>query len=390
LTTYYVNGNSGAGGSDSNDGLAVTLGGGHGPWLTIDHAATVAAAGDITNIVAIAGNATTWPTSGFDYLVGGGTSFLSPANGDTSSGYITWQGYGGIPTIASNGLIWYNASYQQLINLSFTATGTSNAYAGMINGGTYRLSGCLINNNGYDISGLRSNNVSTIAGSVFYGGSTSPAGGASAELLVLGGGNTNRVVGSAFVFGRYAGIYMAGYSLTLSNCLIAGNLGTGATLAPTSDIGVQVLSCTFDGNGADALDLVVTAGDDPATVLNNIFSNNASGYGLSFNNASPINSGPNVDYNNFYNNLTNRNNVSAGPNDLTANPTYAGASGGIGSRDWTPTNTALKSALATVFAGTGTSSYGYRGAVQPNSGGGGTTTYVINQTINRYVHEESY
>ena len=50
---YYVNSSSG---SDSNDGLAPTTGGGHGPWMTISHADTSLVLGPIgTNVNVAAG-----------------------------------------------------------------------------------------------------------------------------------------------------------------------------------------------------------------------------------------------------------------------------------------------------------------------------------------------
>jgi hypothetical protein len=39
-----------AGASDGNDGLAATTGGGHGPWLTLGHAAGAAKAGDVVHV----------------------------------------------------------------------------------------------------------------------------------------------------------------------------------------------------------------------------------------------------------------------------------------------------------------------------------------------------
>ena len=78
-TNYYVNNNSSAGGSDSNDGLAPTSGGGHGPWLTLQHADSAnVGAGNCINAVA---SATTYAAVTINH--GGSTA--------TPSGYLVWR-----------------------------------------------------------------------------------------------------------------------------------------------------------------------------------------------------------------------------------------------------------------------------------------------------------
>src|SRR5580704_10510414 len=77
LTNYYVSSLSGA--SDSNDGLAASVGGGHGPWATLTHAASVnVGAGSCINGV----SGSSWAT---------GPSITHGGNASTSTGFVVWR-----------------------------------------------------------------------------------------------------------------------------------------------------------------------------------------------------------------------------------------------------------------------------------------------------------
>ncbi len=77
-SAYYV---SASGGSDSNDGLAPTVGGGHGPWATIGHADSALALGAGGTHIYVTGNFTL-------------TSSVITGSSGTSSARIIWDGQG--------------------------------------------------------------------------------------------------------------------------------------------------------------------------------------------------------------------------------------------------------------------------------------------------------
>lgn len=119
---YYVNGSTG---SNSNDGLAATTGGGHGPWLTIQKAATSLTLGAAGTAVNVADSTYTGPIN---------MNFT----GGTAARPIIFQStnqYGAVITSASGGAFTVGSSiikptYVTIKN--FAVTGTSNLCYGIV------------------------------------------------------------------------------------------------------------------------------------------------------------------------------------------------------------------------------------------------------------------
>ncbi len=370
MTTYYLS----PAGNDSNSGTGRGSG---SAWQTISHAAGVVAAGDTVKILGVAGDAASYPTSSLDYTI---PSFIFPMTaGDTTSGYIRWVAdeTGPMPTISCPGLTFHSPSYNTFEGLYLVATGNSlGGYGIILAGGPLVMRGCVVN------AGNQSGQVGVswqygeISGSEFYGGSMSPSQDSGSHLIVSAGYNSH-VAGNYVHHSRDCGIYDSPSGTLARNNIISACAGDGIRSANTGIVISLLDGNTVNGNGGHGLSITGTAGVASVVAINNILTSNG-GYGLSVSDGS---TGTNdarkrlCDYNWFgsggaANTSGSRANISAGAHDLSGDPQY------VGGGDWTPTNALVKAAFPASFSGTGTTNYGWIGAVQPDgSGGGGGPTY---------------
>jgi hypothetical protein len=374
VTTYYLD-------PSGNDGNAGTSPGSGGAWLTFAHAATVLAAGDTVLVKGVAGNAASFPTSSLDYA---STGNISPSNhGDTTSGWIKWvrDPSGPVPTIGAPGL-WMNVDfigYHWFEGLYVVQTGTTYNTYGTINsqGPQLAVRNCMFNTaNNAGAVGVKIAQ-GEVTGTVFYGGTNSPAFNSGSHLLAVAGEYGTLVQGNTFLYSLDRAISASGDGgpWVLGN-LIFGCQGDAVVLSATrSDIPFGIIGNTIDSGAANAITLSQTAGASHGWIANNILSNHTGSgkYGINVTDGS---AGTNdarkrlCDYNCLYNNTANYNNISAGAHDLVVNPSYANPGS-----DWTPTNAALKAAFPGQFAGTSSTSHGWIGAVQPAGGAAGMLVF---------------
>lgn len=199
---------------------------------------------------------------------------------------------------------------------------------------------------------------------------------------------------------------------TFLNCRFSSNTNSGIRSSAGNVVGaICVRRCIFDGNGASGLALAGSANDTYADVCDNVFYNNttaginqltgkvlatirnnifdSNGTAILAQSGSSGLSGFAAN-NAFYNNTTNRTNFTVGSaSDITLS---ASALTAPGSNDFSLNNTsgAGASCRAAGFPGallSGGTGYADVGALQHQDAGGGTTIYVVNQNITRFVEE---
>jgi hypothetical protein len=345
MATYYVNSSTG---SDSNTGLT-----GH-PWATFGKAALNVSAGDTVIVDTIAGNASSYPTTGCDYTE---TTYYVPASGNTSSGPITWIGTGGMPTISVSGLLLADFTYHVFKNLYFVTTSNTNGpnwgLMGPSSGSDHTVAiwcNCVFNmNSKTQVCAIATDSnpgmFIGVYGCTFYGGASSTPTRNAGTYFIRYQGYSSDFFGNQFLYGADVAIYDAG-TATGANYIgnqFVGCAGDAVYTAPANyNVSVTVNGNTFDSNLGHALNINV--GDAVRiTIVNNIFSNQTGSgkYAINYQTqtANYVAALTVADYNCYYNNTNDlTSNLGYGAHDLAAtNPSYT--------TGLTPTNSALQAAL---------------------------------------------
>ena len=300
-----------------------------GAYLHAAPLATPLAAGHTINI---RGSGSNDPSIGSpDYSHGAG--YWTFPSGDLTSGSIKFVGYNGRPCIGTSFLFLYEVQRWSISNIKFFSENTSYATYGIIYGNS-SVESCKFDQNGYDGSLLRV--TFSINNEFVNTGST-----ASGSEICLRGYTSIVAVGNYFsnIRGSGIGADSTAYSFTLINNIISGCRGTGGAgiiISSVSDANYAFIisNNTIDGGSGDGIKLNNSDAVSLFSVLNNIISNHTGGGKYGFNisvNTTALNdkiSGKTKNYNNYYNNTSNYNNISAGANDTTLDPTYANSGSG--------------------------------------------------------------
>jgi hypothetical protein len=300
------------------------------------------------NFVYILGSGTPNPASyTYDYTLSG----IAPASGNATAGSITFAndpatpGYkaapdttGGMPCILiSTGYLLYNLAYIKIVGLWLVSGGGTTDMLGQSGGGSFvdnTVFGCVLDQNGYDVTG-----VSLCLGSAIIG----------CEIF------SSVTPGSSGAYPAIAGVFAGNAGLTIIGCNVHDTVGPGIyTSQPTIvsstivakcrgygiygyDGGVNyyplsICNCTIDGNAGNGIEITTQGVLSSAIVLNNILSNHtqAGTYGLTVDAGTTAQNNAVkgfVDFNTFYNNTTDVNAISYGPHDTHggSNP-YVGQS----------------------------------------------------------------
>ncbi|HEV2674171.1 MAG TPA: right-handed parallel beta-helix repeat-containing protein [Aliidongia sp.] len=299
------------------------------PWV---NPLAVAVAG---NQIGVRGSGSRFPTTD-DYAK---TGFQQGPYGNTTNGNVRYFGENGRPRMASDGLQFYTASFISFTSIYFSSNGTNYASPyGMLSIasaaplGTCYLNDCTIDQNGYDIIGcsgswqqLGCEVTSTVAprgGSTLYGIDTGPFG---AQIQWC---NIHDTVGHGVRMLNRLGNHV-------SDSIIAKCRGDGLTLdssVQNTDTGsCAIQNVTIDANTGNGILIDGPNALQEVAVFNcHITNHTGSGkYGLtcSFGTLTSNDALKGyVDRNNFFGNTTDRNTISAGPNDTAYDPQYAAQS----------------------------------------------------------------
>jgi len=349
-----------------------------GSGLPTPAIASPLAAGHTVNIRGSGGLDAALTTIDYDYSAG---YWAFPA-GNTTVGSITFVGYNGRPNIRTNGLWANGASFTNyyLIKM-FPKTAAGITSLGMISSGSggafTNVVSCIFDANGNDC--------------ILVGGASAvnsefrnTGGGASGGTYYGISGTFPSIIKGCYIHNlRGDGIRFATSSAgSISNCIIANNGGSGINIA-VALYGTDINGNTITGNTSDGIKISVVGGLQATFIYNNIITNNG-GYGVNVtvgtSTSNAVFTAPLwMDYNNVWTNTTaNYHNVTAGPHDISLDPQYVAS----GSFNWAIGANMQGKGFPTTIAGSASVSSVNLGAVYPAAGG--SNTYVINQTVNRY------
>lgn len=283
------------------------------------------------NIVYVLGSGTPNPSSyTYDYTL---SSSWTPASGNTSAGKIQFlndpstPGYkappdttGGMPVTQLN-----NTSFNSAVDLvvaglylvANTAAGI-NAYNGNSGSGNGVLFGCVFDQFG-NVSQFASGTALSVIGCEAFSSVANASGGAVAIALASGHGAS--VIGCN-IHDYLNGAITATWGTFVEGNIIAKNLGAGVNINSASfdtTIG-NIFNNTIDGNTGDAIKCNDQDTCGCAVVFNNIITNHTTASTFGINVGSGTTAQNNlvrmfIDYNSFYNNNSNYQNIGAGAHD---------------------------------------------------------------------------
>lgn len=292
----------------------------------MEFAGVTVAAGDTIMVRASAGNAASYPTSLLDFNPG---SYHVPTSGTAAGGKVKWIGYNGMPTIACPGLTFYQSALQHFENLYLVGTGTGNGSLGIINGVDVDILNCIVNLNLQATTRGVSVTNSTIRGTEFYGGSTSPTSSAGADGIIFGS-YTGLIHGCTIRYCRGHGVEI-GVGCNIRDCKIYGNVGNGIELAAPGTIAMAyIVGNTINDNEGHGIRITGSNGAVYTTIRNNNITNHtvSAKYGISCATSSSDKRKRDWGFNNVWNNTGNYENVTADATDLSIDPDYADAANG--------------------------------------------------------------
>ena len=302
------------------------------------------------------------------------TITLSPS-GDTTNGWITLKGDSTttrrVITISANSRVFSpSGNLWKIENLQLACSnGTkTNAVGLFIAGGTDLLvRNCIL---GHATSTLLSGIVRS-AGSPMVQLIDVAAISCTSHGVNVDGGIAINAKGCHFDGNAGAGLQLSStVRSTIEDCTITDNTGDGINLGNASTR-LDCRNCTIDGNGGDGIDGTTSVNIAQGITIVNCQITNNIGTGLNFaSNANKVVSF--VDYNNFFQNGTDRSNMDAGAHDTALDPQYTSAA----TDDYSiGTNTKAKGFPdATLNIGAGqsaTKSYVDIGAAQRQEAGSG-------------------
>jgi hypothetical protein len=341
------------------------------------------------NIVYIRGAGTDTPSTD-DYTT---TGFLTPPNGDQTSGYIKFIGENGRPRLKSNGLMWYSATFQWYENLYVTASSNSNGTLGILN----VWASSTITNVVFDTANQSAlagvdlgSNASRLTDCEIKSGTTSPTSSSTAHGLVMTSNYGSIVARNRIHHMRGDGINLgSSYTASIRNNLIYANVGNGITIGTIGSTLTDITFNTIDGNQGDGIVLSAFTSVMSAYIHGNLITNhNQSGkYGINFNTGSArvndiaVNY---VGYNWLYNSGTSHyNNLTQPATDsIDVDPQYTDRTNG----DFSLKRTSpCLNWIQDAWRGQATP-VGYRvpGAVQANA----VSPVVVNRNTNIWVFED--
>ncbi len=254
--------------------------------------------------------------------------------GDLTNGMIRIIGENGKPRIASNGLMFFRASYLYFENVYVSTNGTNYAtpYGVLSNlsplgTGCNYLVECVLDQNGYDICMVTSN-WTTIRCEVF---SRTGSGGSQYAMdgqefgLQIRQTNIHDTIGPGVRFSNKLGNHIADSIIAFCK----GDGFTAGSAAQGTDSGANsCINNTFDANLGDAIKYDGIYGLQEMTAVNNIISNHTGsgkrGINVPFGSlaANDATRGD-VDNNAFFGNTTDLNGISHGANDIVGtDPQY--------------------------------------------------------------------
>lgn len=282
------------------------------------------------NIVYILGSGTPNPASyTYDYTVSGG---FTPSSGASPGGSITFAndpstpGYkaapdttGGMPVIQSDGVLMTGAAFVTVKGFYIVLNGTNGS--GVFDCGPMGVIGCVVDQNANDFSGTGGSGGTAISliGSEIFSSTAPGSPGASPAVqgtpsTVVIGCNIHDTVGMGIAAG--GGFFDA---VVIEDTIISKCRGDGIDIAAFIRL-LNIKNCTIDGNLNNGIEWPSLSELSSASisVMNNIISNHTGGYGQNFDSgtaAQNLTIASINDYNVYYNNSSDLNNLNYGAHD---------------------------------------------------------------------------
>lgn len=301
------------------------------------------------------------------------TGFITIVSGDSTNGWVKIIGENGRPWIQGNGLMFFNQGTVEFNNLVFSCSSNNSGSSGVLNGSALKVLFCkVMTSNQTGMTGIVCGSGSLIAFNEVDGGRSAAS---SSAHGISAGANINALVAWNYVHDvGDAGITTGGANVI--NNIVYKAYGASIRIGG-SGFGMYVMNNTLDAGLDDGIE-VTGANSVLLTIINNLITNHsqASKYAINFTSGTTAANDrikQFADWNWFYNNTSNYQNVTAGANDvaLGSSPYTAAAP------DFTVDSSLFNDAAPQVNIGgrtTGTRTYVTPGAVQPQGGGGGAGT----------------
>jgi hypothetical protein len=363
------------------------LGGGWATFVANTTSATYIKGGNIIYILGGASPSIASP----DYAP---TTFFTPAAVSAAAGPLRWlgdpntpanNGFGGRPLIVGNGLIWFNQTGPNNFEDIYLSTSSATQSAhGMIDhaNGLMTIKNVVFDQDGWDIGlsgGSSFAKPSRLVNVEIFSGRAKRTTNVNAAVTTdhFGGRiincNIHDCIGPGIQDGLASGSTGAGL-IHIENTIVAKNGGDGIKFNTFALYPKSVVGCTIDGNTGHGINFPDFSDLARATLMNNIISNHTGGskYGINVGNGSAAANAlfvGMIDYNVYYGNTNDLNNLSYGAHD-----THGGSDPytGQGTQDYSLNTANITTAMAfpsatfpqhkyTAIA----RSYIYPGAVQP-------------------------
>jgi hypothetical protein len=254
------------------------------------------------------------------------------ANDPSTPGYKAFPDTtGGMPVVKWNhtGNVFNNASGNDFVCKGLWFVGTANSVTGVnlfnntATNTLFYVLGCIYDQFSFDTRFAIANNgpVALYGCEVFT--SVAPGANGTKEAILSNiaavwvvGCNIHDTVGP--------GITTVGAGLTITNTIIAKCRATGITMQTTA-APVFMRNCTIDGNIGSGVNITAAGQTSSVGMVSNIFSNHTQAGTYGINNSAGGIGQLLIDFNVFYNNTTDLNNLSYGPHD-----THGGANPYVG------------------------------------------------------------
>lgn len=316
------------------------------------------------------------------------TGLISVVAGDTTSGKITIAGDQNTRPflLRTDGDIIFNALAAVILDtLYFKGSNASNGRILDASGGASNvvMKNCVLNLNDLACDGIRIGGLGLVFNCEIFS-KASPT--SRTGFAAINAGGLNNIVINNYLHDLGGGGILV--LISSSVALVYGNIFSKCTFPgiitniTTFSTFTAIVNNTFDSGLDDAIKIVAALPINGFIIYNNIFSNQnqtskfaidaAAGSAVTNDKFKML-----VDFNDFFNNTSNYNNMSAGPNDLALDPQYTGAPNfNIG------TNLKAKAFPPSTFLNDTSQSYIDMGAVQRQESSGGSTTIVVNTVRN--------